>query len=280
MPGFFALPLKNKYFCTIISSIYTEMSKMNQRILFAALTVGVGLASCSSHYVVTDVSRTRILIDQSYDARPDEAAAKFLEPYKAQVDSEMSPVVGHTARYLKKYRPESPLSNLLADIMVWAARDFNEHPVIGIYNMGGIRASLPAGQVTVGDVLDVAPFENKISFLTLSGTHLLQLFREIASVGGEAVSHGVQLVITRDGKLVSARLNGKEIDPQASYRLVTIDYLAQGNDKLEAFKLKTDYVNPKAKENDARFIITNYFRAMEKQGVVVDAKVEGRIVVE
>lgn len=253
---------------------------MNKRIFFAVVAVGAGLASCSSHYSVTDVSRSRILIDKKYDVHPDEVATKFLEPYKAKVDSEMSPVVGHTARYLKKYRPESPLSNLLADIMVWASQRFNERTDIGIYNMGGIRASLPAGQITVGDVLDVAPFENKISFLTLSGENLLKLFAEIASVGGEAVSHGVQLEITRDGRLLSARFNGKEIDPKASYRIATIDYLAQGNDKLEAFKLKTDYVNPRAKENDARFIITDYFQEMEKQGVVVDAKIEGRIVVK
>ena len=254
--------------------------KINKGILFASLAVGIGFASCASHYSVSNVSRSRILIDKRYDVQPDEAATKFLAPYKAKVDSQMSPVVGHTARYLQKYRPESPLSNLLADIMVWAGYKFNEHPVIGIYNMGGIRASLPAGNVTVGDVLDVAPFENKISFLTLTGENLLKLFNEIAAVGGEAVSRGVQLEITHDGKLLSARLNGKEIDPTAKYRIATIDYLAQGNDKLDAFKQKTNYVNPQAKENDARFIITDYFIEMEKQGVVVDAKVEGRIVVK
>ena len=64
-------------------------------------------------------------------------------------------------------RPESDLSNLLADILVWAAKDYGESPVLGIYNMGGIRADLTKGDVTYGDVLDVAPFENKICFTTL-----------------------------------------------------------------------------------------------------------------
>ena len=40
------------------------------------------------------------------------------------------------------HRPESDLSNLLADIMVWAARDYNEKVDFGVYNMGGIRAAL------------------------------------------------------------------------------------------------------------------------------------------
>ena len=47
----------------------------------------------------------------------------------------------------------------------------------------------------------------------------------MAHTGGEAVSHGVELVFTRDHKLKSARLHGKEIDPKASYRIATLDYL-------------------------------------------------------
>ena len=240
----------------------------------------VTMACTSNRFSVSGVERTRILVDKRYDVDTASEAVRFLKPYQAKVDSMMSPVVGHTARYLDSERPESPLSNLLADIMVWAACDFNEKPVLGVYNMGGIRAALPAGKITYGDVVDVAPFENKICFLTLSGKHLLELFGNIAGVGGEGVSHGVQLVITKDGKLVSARLHGKEIDPEASYRIVTIDYLAQGNDKLEAFKKKTDYVAPVAQENDTRYLIADYFRDMEAKGVVVDAQVEGRIVVK
>ena len=101
-------------------------------------------------------------------------------------------------------RPESELSNLLADIMVWAGTNFGEQPQLGVYNMGGIRANLPAGKVTKGDILNVAPFENKICFLTLTGGDLLLLFREIAHRGGEGVSHGVELTITKGRGYISA----------------------------------------------------------------------------
>ena len=145
--------------------------------------------------------------------------------------------------------------------------------------MGGIRAALSKGKVTYGDVLDVAPFENKICFLTLSGEKVLELFSQIAMRGGEGVSKGVQLVITKDGQLLSARVNGKEIDPQASYRITTIDYLAQGNDGMPAFKSGTDLNSPKDDKNNARYVITDYFREMMKAGKAVDAKVEGRIII-
>lgn len=250
---------------------------MKNRLLPILLSfAAISIVSCRSHYAVTAVSHTRFLIDSRYDDAPDAAATAFLAPYKQHIDSIMSPIVGHSARQLNGYRPESPLSNLLADIMVWAGKDYGEKPVLGVYNIGGIRASLPAGDVTLGDVTDVAPFENKICFLSLMGDRLLQLFSEIAATGGEGVSHGVVLRIA-NGKLLSATLNGEEIKADSSYRIATINYLAEGNDHLESFKSKTDYVAPSADSNNSRVIIANYFRAMEAEGKTIDAQVEGRI---
>lgn len=251
--------------------------KTNYYVAGMALAAMMATA-CASHLAVDSVTRTRILIDSTYDGSADKDATAFLAPYKAKVDSMMSPLLGHTARYMSGHRPESPLSNLLADILVWAAKDYGEKPVMGVYNMGGIRAALPAGPVTFGDVLDVAPFENKICFLTLKGDKLLQLFQEMAATGGEGVSHGIELVIG-GGKLISAKINGQQIDPEASYRIATINYLAEGNDHLTAFKEKTDYVAPQEVENNTRFIIANFFKEMETKGVKVDSKVEGRITV-
>jgi 2',3'-cyclic-nucleotide 2'-phosphodiesterase (5'-nucleotidase family) len=237
-------------------------------------------ASCTSHYQLTNISRSRIVVDSRYDRQPDSQAAAFLAPFKQQVDSIMGPVVGIAAHDMWATRPESDLSNLLADILMWAAKDYNEQPVFSVYNMGGIRAALSKGKVTYGDVLDVAPFENKICFLTMKGDKVLELFQQIAAHGGEGVSRGVELVITKDYKLASLRLNGEEIDPAKSYRITTIDYLAQGNDQLDAFKSGTDLNSPKEDKNNTRFIIMDYFRAMHAKGLPVDAKVEGRVRIE
>ena len=178
------------------------------------------IASCApKHYQVVSVERTRIIVDSRYDKNPDQKAAEFIAPFKRVNDSIMGPVVGQVAHNMHPTRPESDLSNLVSDILVWASKDYNEQPVLGVYNMGGIRADLTKGNVTYGDVLDIAPFENKICFTTLTGEQMMQLFRQIAHRGGEGVSHGVELVITEGGDLVSARLHGKEIDPKAAEKL-------------------------------------------------------------
>ncbi len=243
------------------------------------LSLLVWCGACTSHYELAGIDRTRVLIDNRFDARPDAQAAAFIMPYQAKVDSMIKPVVGRVGSYLFADRPESPLSNLLTDIMFAAAEKYNEHPDFAVYNIGGMRAALAEGEVTVGDVTEVAPFENKICFLTLTGEKVKELFQQIAIQGGEGVSRGVKLVITKDGKLVSGTLNGKEIDPNASYRIATLDYLAQGNDRMVAFKAKTDVNQPEAEENNIRFIIMDYLREQMAKGVTVDAKVEGRITI-
>ena len=242
--------------------------------------MAVGLTACRSHYVLTGIDHQRIVVDKTYDAQPDQEAVQFLAPYKQKVDSAMGPVLGRVARDMAAERPESNLSNLLPDILLTMAADYGEHPDFAVYNIGGIRAALTKGDVTVGDVLDVAPFENKICFLSLTGEDVLELFSQIAARGGEGVSHGVSLVITADGRLLSATLHGKPVDPKATYRLTTIDYLAQGNDGMTAFKKGTNLVAPQEEKNNSRVIIADYFRRMQAQGKEVDAQVEGRIVVK
>ena len=249
---------------------------MNKKLLIV-LSLGAFLASCRSHYQLTGVERTRIVVDSRYDAQPDGQAAAFLAPYKHKVDSIMGPIVGEAAHNMTVARPESDLSNLLSDILMWAAPQYGENAQIGIYNIGGIRSDLTRGKVTYGDVLDIAPFENKICFITLNGEQLMSLFRQIAKRGGEGVSHGVNLVITADGQLVSARLNGQEIDPKADYRITTIDYLLGGNDGMTTLAKGTNVVSPQESRNNTRFIIMDYFREKAAKGEVVDAKVEGRI---
>ncbi len=259
---------------------------MNHRLLFSGFLTALLMVSCApKHYQLAGVERSRIIVDSRYDQNPDQAAVQFLAPYKRVNDSIMGPVVGQVAHNMHAMRPESDLSNLLADILIWSAKDYNEQPVFAVYNMGGIRADLTKGVVTYGDVLDVAPFENKICFTTLTGEKLMEVFRQIASHGGDGVSKGVELVVKMDdkgekGELLSARLHGQEIDPQAEYRVATINYLLEGNDGIPSLRDGKDVVSPQEASNNTRFLIMNYFRDMQAKGIVVDSKVEGRIKVK
>lgn len=244
--------------------------------VFACLSLTV----CAQKYKVKGIQHERITIDSRFDSKVDSKAVSFMKPYKKKVDEIMAPVVGHCARNMKSETPESEMSNLLPDILVWSAyRDYNERVDFAIYNIGGIRSTFSEGEVTIGDVVDVAPFENKICFITLKGSDVLELFQQIARRKGEGVSETVRAVITKDGELVSVRIKGKPVDPNANYRIATIDYLLEGNDGMMALRKGTNIVSPSDEKSNTRYIIMDYFREAEKRGELVDAEVEGRMVV-
>lgn len=240
------------------------------------LFVAVVLVACRGQYEMTDVVRSRILIDKRYDKPLDKDLEQFIMPYKAKVDSVMAPIVGQTAHYMYVDLPESPLSNLMPDILMWAANKCSVTADFAIYNVGGIRASLAEGDVTLGDIYAVAPFENLLCFVSLSGHYVKQLFEQIAEQKGQAVSREVKMRIGKDGTLKEVLISGKPIDETRYYTIATIDYVAEGNDGMTAFKhLKDKHLNA-----NVRDVIIEYFVEKNKQGEKVSQEIEGRITIE
>lgn len=78
-------------------------------------------SSCHSGYSLASVEGSRIEVTAALDANPDSAAIAVLAPYQKTVDSIMSPVIGQSARFMDRFRPESELSNLVADILRYSA---------------------------------------------------------------------------------------------------------------------------------------------------------------
>ena len=201
----------------------------------------------------------------------------ILERNKAYVDSIKSPVLGEAAVALEKYIPESPLMNFAADALMEMAQLHSEQKIdIAITNKGGLRSNIAAGTVTFGDVYNVFTFENRLALLTLTGEQLTLLCKEIAKVGGEAIS-GMRLEITKDGKLVDATVNGKAIEPQATYRIATLDYLAQGNDNLTTLAQGTDLEVTKLLLRD---LMVEYIKKETANGRKISTACDGRITVK
>lgn len=233
------------------------------------------LGGCSPKYSVVSVTGGRFPVTEDYDGCPDKDAAAVMDLYKGKVDSIMSPVIGYSAETLTAYRPESPLSNLIADVLRMSVVRVTGKPAdVGVMNMGGIRASLPEGAVTVGTVYEIAPFENALCVLVMDGENLLCLFRQMAAVYGEGLS-GARLVISPEGELKEAVVNGQPVDPKREYTVATIDYLAEGNDRMPAFrsaKLKTCPENMVLRD-----LLIDYIKECESEGHLVKTGVEGRI---
>lgn len=255
------------------------MKKPFFKILFlAGWSATCGLVSCHSTYEVTHVEGIRVAIDSTWDAQPDSEAAALLVPYQAKVDSVMFQVIGNAEISMDRYRPESPLSNLVADVLREAATEVTGKPAdVGLVNMGGIRNSLTQGDITTGNIYEILPFENSLCVLTLKGSVLKQLFENIAARGGEGVS-GIQLTISKERKLLKSSVGGQPIEDEKFYTVATIDYLADGNDGMTAL--------PQAEKRECpegatlRSLFMQYVERQTKAGKKVTSRMEKRITVE
>ena len=107
-------------------------------LLFACLSCWfVSNDTYAQKFSLMRVTRTRVLIDSTYDVHPDSAASCFLHPYQHLIDSvELSqPVIGRCLRPMSSYKPESALSNLLSDILLNVSSKYGEKPDFSVYNM-------------------------------------------------------------------------------------------------------------------------------------------------
>ncbi|MGA9525588.1 MAG: bifunctional UDP-sugar hydrolase/5'-nucleotidase [Myxococcaceae bacterium] len=177
------------------------------------------------------------LVPASYRGQPvvvDAALQKKLSPALARVEAAQRRKLGLTVpRALwRNYEAESALGDFLADSL----RTMEKADVV-LLNSGGLRADLPAGELTYGDLYEVIPFDNTVSTLTLTGEELRRLLHAAygARKGVFQVS-GLQVKLGRcpgQTRLKSFSLaNGRSISPDKKYRVVMPDFLARGGDGL------------------------------------------------
>lgn len=248
---------------------------MRYFVLFVVMLGAMSDSIMAQHYALKSVAGRRIAVTRKYDLMIEEDLYKLISPYKAVVDSLMNSVVGSSDRRMEVYRPESPLSNWVTDSMVEECELAGFSVDMGLCNIGCLRNSVQMGDVSVGDIMSISPFNNKLCVLTLSGANLIRLFDQIASTGGECVSAAVSMIVGADKKIERLRLNGKKINPKRRYQVVTIDYLADGNSELTALETAEKRVNTGLVLHE---LLMENIRRAHLHGKGVDGRVEGRIV--
>ncbi|MEU5776727.1 bifunctional metallophosphatase/5'-nucleotidase [Streptomyces venezuelae] len=146
--------------------------------------------------------------------------------------------------------PESPLGDLISDAQLAHAKSLDPEADLALMNPGGIRSDIVFkasgsegdGVVTYGEAFTVQPFSNTVNLVDLTGAQLVTGLKQQVSGSNEAspkilqVSEGLTytLDMTKSGadRVVadSIKLNGKAIDPAATYRVAMNSFLAGGGD--------------------------------------------------
>lgn len=248
-----------------------------KRILIGTLLFAT-LASCSrQQYVVSSIHADRYPVVMTDSLQPNDAVDNLIAKYKILLDKEMNQVIGESTQDMTYGKPQSLLTNLTSDVMLKAIQNSVDSDCeIGIMNVNGHRANLAKGNITIGNMFEIYSFENTLTIVKLKGSDLLETFNDYAKLGGYGISSSVQMLI-KDKKIVDATVNGKPVDKDKIYTIVTLDYLAEGNDGMESLKKATEVIQTGL---TLRSVMLDYVQEETKRGNKISSVIDERIVIE
>ena len=143
----------------------------------------LALGGCKIKGPLTALPTTNIAIDSTIVES--EKMKSIIEPYTQNMAAAMDEVIGFSPAFLEKKKPSSILGSFMAEAVYQSASATVERIDFCLLNYGGIRSTLDSGEITVGEVFQIMPFENEITILTLSKVQLDTLFKIIEDKGGE-----------------------------------------------------------------------------------------------
>ena len=229
--------------------------------------------SCQKKTSFSSISESHIIINSK---TIDSIVYKTIRPYKLSHDANMQSVIGQSEKALIKADLESTLGNFFCDAVMIETKKYlgNDSLLLNaaVFNKGGLRNSLPQGNITIGNIFELMPFDNEVVLLKLSGSQIKDMVEKISEKGGIPVS-GIRLVI-KDSKPLQVTINEQSLDISKHYWVVTSDYLANGGDNYSFFK---NAIERKTTGILLRDMIITHCKTLTKKGVLIKSQLDGRI---
>jgi len=239
---------------------------------------GILLQGCFTKQLPYTTANRQYIFSDSLNNKTDTTHLGFISHYTDSLKKTMNAVLANSAQVLVKELPEGLLGNYCADACFRQTEQVCQQnnlpaPDFLFLNHGGLRASLPKGAITTGNVYEVMPFENELVLLHISGADADSLIQHIASMGGAPVS-GVRFSI--EGKRAkNISIKGNAFDEGKKYIVATSDYLANGGD---GFRILKKYTERKILSLKVRDALIADLKAMGMNGDSLIIHKDGRIV--
>ncbi|MGI1663807.1 bifunctional metallophosphatase/5'-nucleotidase [Palleronia sp. KMU-117] len=227
-----------------------------------------------------------IVLDASVEENP-EIAARVAE-LGGPIEELKAQVVGTAAEMIEGDRTvcravECPMGNLVADAMLDRVRD--QGVTIAIQNGGGLRASIDAGEITMGEVLTVLPFQNTLATFEATGQMIIDALENGVSQVEDGAGRFPQVAGLKYSWKASNEPGSRildvmvadgdgwvPIDPATVYGVVTNDYMRNGGDGYRMFR---EGMNPYDFGPGLEMVLADYIAAM---GGTYTPYIDGRIV--
>ncbi|UXT67558.1 LysM peptidoglycan-binding domain-containing protein [Agrobacterium tumefaciens] len=224
--------------------------------------------------VVKESKGDPILIDSSF--KPDEATLKRIDELKAPIEALKSKVVGTSEGPIEGDRKvcrvkECSMGNLVADATLARVKD--QGVTIAFANSGGLRSSIDGGDVSMGEVLTVLPFQNTVATFQLKGEDIRAALENGVSQIDDGAGRfmqvsGMKYSFDRSkpagSRIVSVDVKEGDafvpLDPAKTYIVAANNYVRTGGDGFKVFATKAinayDF-GPNLEEAVAAYITTN-----------------------
>jgi len=202
---------------------------------FYIFILGAGLSACSFGKQTFVNGKSIPLTAEYANSR---SVDSIVSPYKIELDKEMNQVIAQAEVDFINQRPNGNLGFLVADILQEKGEEIvpNEN-VICLINTGGLRAPISKGNVLLGDVFKLMPFDNQFLLVKMPANSINHIKEYLKKSGGEPISG---FKISQD-----SIFNGQnETWKMEDFWVVTSDYLMNGGDNMNFFQQRLEVKNP------------------------------------
>lgn len=251
---------------------------MIKKYLSLVFLLAFTLSCGKSTYQLSQKKATYFAVDNQDKKNKSTAIDQLLAPYSSAMNNDLNVPLAYSENLLEKGLPESALGNWVADVMLERAKTYTGLPVDGaLINYGGIRSSIPNGEITVRHIFEMMPFDNEIVVVQLKGSTVQQLADRFANTGGTPIA-GFSFT-TANGKAKNIKFAGNPLQLDKTYWIALTDYIADGGDNCGFLKNALTSNRPQVIFRDA---IINYLKELRLKGVepVIKPILENRVTKE
>ena len=256
---------------------------MNKKAFIKSLVLllFVLIYSCKTYLVNTKSESENIVLNESIEETGVNDYESIIKPYRNSLSASMSEVLNQSDVEMTTGIPEGNLGNFTADLTYEMATKYYEGEIdFALLNNGGLRTSLPKGDITRKKIFELMPFENQLVVVTLSFEKAQELFDFVATMSDTNLSVKKGVALSKHVNLVLQNKKTKEVKigdhglVQKEYKVVTSDYLASGGDKMNFFlnPIKLERVGIKLRDAILEYVVIE-----KEQGRSITAKADKRI---
>ncbi len=225
--------------------------------------------ACRTHYSVNKKEA------QHQSLKGTASSAKFdsiISPYSKVLGTEMKKELVVCTADLTKDGNETAIGNFVCDAVKWAYDSLEKakQNVIVLMNRGGLRVNINKGMVTVNSIFEVMPFDNELEVVVISGKELEEIIQRIL----EKKHAFLGMMIHAEDKNYAAIIDGKAIQPELNYTLLTADFLVSGGD---GFTFGQHLLSEKKLNFKIRDAMINYCRHLKYIGKTISPYKDGRL---